>query len=173
MSMKKRFAFAVVAGLALGASFATAQSTTVEEEIARIEKAPAQERWEMMNRLKERLASMQGSQREEAMAALQARMGGASQQASRPMPAMERLVEQHQATQMWHMESMERMGQRQGVEQFIHNHPEYRPGPAPGHPGDIQPPAPPIPNAPSGTAAPSYQNRPHTPVAAVPFGNGR
>jgi hypothetical protein len=170
--MDKRTFFAIVTGAFFLGVSSLAQNVQVEEEIARIEKAPAQERWEMMNRFKERLASMQGPRREAAIEALEARMGGASRQASRPMPAMERLIEQHQATQMWHTESMERMGQRQGVEQFIHDHPAYRPGPVPGHLGGIQPPASPLPNAPAGSA-PSAQNRVQAPVAAVPFGHRR
>ena len=162
--MKK--SLAAMAMLALGAaSMASAAQAEgpIEAQISRIEQAPASERWREMNAFKERLAAMQPDRREQIIDTLRERfMPETAAAQAMAMPHMERVIDQHQATQMFHMENTERMGQRQGVDQYIHNHPDL----LPGHGGNLF--APQQPGVPGSQAGSSASSVPGVPGAGQP-----
>ncbi|WP_456451529.1 hypothetical protein [Hydrogenimonas sp.] len=165
MKNYRRMALAALA--CAGLSLSAAQTVPVQQQIDEIEQAPAAERYKLMNGFKERLAAMQKGERERVLQELRAQFARMERTLQR-MPRMERVIDQQQATQILHMEGVERMGQRQGVEQFIHNNPVFQPG----NPGDIQPPQVPNPST-SPVSVPSAQGGHETPVATLPFGYSR
>ena len=128
MSPKGRmiWALCLVGALSL---WADGSAWNVDGEIEKIKNAPAAERREMMNRFKERLATMNEAQRREAIAKLRGESG-------RTAADMEGVRSHREATRMQRMEERERMGQRHGVEQFMRTDPGAHPSPmSSGHGG--------------------------------------
>ncbi len=174
--------FAAMAMLALGAVSAFSAAPTdasIERQIAQIEQAPASERWKKMNAFKERLATMAPAERTQIIETLQQRFAGteAMTTSMTTLPAMEQVIDQHQATQILHMETMEKMGQQQGVDQYIQNHPDL----ISGYVELPSVPQPSVPDSQTGVTTPSVptttvptvqndQPAPTTPV--LPFGTG-
>ena len=138
--------------LALAAAFATYAlaegGTNLDAQIETIKKAPPQERRILMNRLKMELAKMNREQRMEAIQQLRASMQphmaghGAAQHEMHPRPPMEQMVQMDQMKQTHQMGHLEEMGQRQGVDQYMHGrNPGNGHAPFTGGGGGATPPA--------------------------------
>ena len=132
--MKSRWSYGALAALLITGNFsmvmADAQkSVNIDEQIQQIESAPPGERYQLMNRFKMQLATMNRQERMHAIEALRSRMQGGSnkQIGSHTHTPMENLpdhVDFHRHNQMMQQGINEQMGQKQGMEEYMHEHPD-------------------------------------------------
>ncbi|WP_353661934.1 hypothetical protein [Hydrogenimonas sp. SS33] len=165
LSRTMLLAAALCASAALFAS--ESGSVNIDAQIEEIKKAPPSQRRELMNRFKMELAHMNQQQRMEAIRQLRASMqprmrNGAEQGHGMMSPPMRQIVDTDQMRQTQHMGHMEMMGQHQGEEQFMHEHPEFRPY-TPDH---VTPPF--SPGAGSGSTPPGTPGASNPASGAVP-----
>jgi len=105
----------------------TSTSTSVDSQIAAIQAAPAQERVQLMNQFKQRLANMNQEDRMAAIAQMQEKMqaqAGAHMQAGQAMgeqtrTAAKEMAQEKQMQANEQMAQMQNMNQRQAGNQFM------------------------------------------------------
>ena len=111
----------------------------IDTQIEKIKHADPEKRRELMNQFKRELTQMNHEQRTEALSKLH---GGYAQKGTAHAKAhvnrrtntdgqcgnMRHMAQIHQKTQMKEMGNAERMGQKRGVDQYMHNHPNMAAG---------------------------------------------
>ena len=134
--MKSRWSYSALAALLITGSFSMVmaddqKSVNIDEQIQQIESAPPGERYQLMNRFKMQLATMNRQERMHAIEALRSRMQGGSnkQMGSHTHTPMENLpdhVDFHQHNQMMQQGINEQMGHKQGMQEYMHEHPDLQ-----------------------------------------------
>ena len=133
--MRRKFAYSVIAAFLImgGCSMAMAQNQTpvgIDEQIQQIESAPPSERYQLMNRFKMQLATMNQQERMHAIEALRSRLqGNLKKMGQQPMKNLPDHVDFHQHNQMMQQGINEQMGQKQGMDEYMHEHPGSYIGP--------------------------------------------
>ena len=129
--MRRKFAYSVIAAFLImgGCSMAMAQNQTpigIDEQIQQIESAPPSERYQLMNRFKMQLATMNQQERMHAIEALRSRLqGNLKKMGQQPMKNLPDHVDFHQHNQMMQQGINEQMGQKQGMQEYMHEHPGF------------------------------------------------